>query len=65
MLVLDLAVAQSAGTLIKLNGMPFAEGNPTHRCIRDALHRLKFPRSKTTDQFAVTLDLRDPSTPDP
>ncbi len=65
MLVLDLAVAHGAGTLIKLNGMPFAEGNPTHRCIRDALHGLKFPRSKTPDQFAVTLDLRHPSPPDP
>ena len=65
MLVLDLAVAQTAGTLIKLNGMPFAEGNPTHRCIRDALRGLKFPRSKTTDQFAVTLDLRHPSPLDP
>ena len=65
MLVLDLAVAQGAGTLIKLNGMPFAEDNPTHRCVRDALHGLKFPRAKITDHFAVTLDLRQPSPPDP
>ena len=65
MLVLDLAVTQGAGTLIKLNGMPFAEDNPTHRCVRDALHGLKFPRSKQADHFAITLDLRQPSPPDP
>ena len=65
MLVLDLAVSQSVGTLLKLNGMPFAEGNPTHRCVRDALHGLKFPRSKQTDHIAITLDLRQPSPPDP
>ena len=65
MLVLDLAVSQSVGTLLKLNGMPFAEGNPTHRCVRDALHGLKFPRSKQTDHIAITLDLRQPSPSDP
>lgn len=62
---LDLTIRRGRAALVAVNGMPFAEDDPIHTCVREQLRGLAFPPSSSPATFSLTIDLNRPKSREP
>ena len=62
---LDLTIRRGRAALVAVNGMPFAENDPIHTCVREQLRGLAFPPAGSPATFSLTIDLNRPPSKEP